>query len=118
AGPGAAVAGLTTGTGPAVEGVTWGSGSAIVAQIVSPANRRPAISASTSGPGAAVQASGTGTGGRGVVASGAAAPLQLTPGSASTHPTAGQTGDLYVDASARLWYCRSGGTTATWAQLA
>ena len=60
----------------------------------------------------------TSTGGRGVVASGKQAQLQLTPGTQATHPKAGQTGDLFCDKSGRLWFCKVGGATATWARLA
>jgi hypothetical protein len=89
-----------------------------------------------SGP-TGVQASGTGTKGVGVAAagvtavdgagtsvgrggvfSGGAAQVQLTPGTGASHPKAGETGDLYVDKSARLWFCRKGGASATWHQIA
>ena len=53
-----------------------------------------------------------------MVASGKLAQLQLKPGKTATHPTRGQTGDLYVDRSARLWFCQAGGATATWVQIA
>lgn len=49
-------------------------------------------------------------GGRGIVASGTAAQIQLTPGSAATHPDSGAAGDIYVDSSVRPWFCQ-GGTT-------
>lgn len=52
--------------------------------------------------------------GRGVVASGSVAPLQLTPGGASTHPDSGEPGDIYVDSAARAWFCRGGDT---WVEL-
>lgn len=48
------------------------------------------------------------TGGRGLVAAGSAAQIQLTPGSAATHPTSGAAGDIYVDSSARPWFCQGG----------
>jgi hypothetical protein len=53
--------------------------------------------------------------GRGGVFGGIAAPLQLLPASASTHPTSGFTGDLFVDSTARLWFCKGG---TTWVELA
>jgi hypothetical protein len=43
-------------------------------------------------------------------------PDRLVPG--GTVPTSGQTGDLFVDSSGHRHYCRTGGTTATWVQLA
>ena len=55
---------------------------------------------------------------RGVVASGKLAQLQLTPGKQATHPKRGEAGDLFVDKSARLWFCKVGGGTATWVQVA
>jgi hypothetical protein len=53
----------------------------------------------------------------GLTASGTAAQVRLIPGTGSTHPASGQAGDLYVDASGRLWYCRKAGT-AGWHQIA
>jgi len=56
-----------------------------------------------------------------------AAPLKLIPSTATTHPTSGQAGDLYVStdptASAikHLWFCTKasvGTTAATWVQVA
>jgi hypothetical protein len=60
---------------------------------------------------------GASTSGRGGHFSGVAAQIQLSPGSASTHPTSGATGDLYVDSTARLWFCTAGGSPATWKQV-
>jgi hypothetical protein len=56
--------------------------------------------------------------GRGGVFYGARAAVQLIPSSATAAPTDGETGDLLVDATGRLWFCKQGGTTATWVQLA
>lgn len=53
--------------------------------------------------------------GRGGVFTGPAAPLQLTPSTATTHPASGGAGDLFVDKSKRLWFCKGG---TTWKQLA
>jgi hypothetical protein len=42
----------------------------------------------------------------------------LIPGTASTHPTSGKAGDLYLDSTARLWLCTvTSTTTATWKQI-
>jgi len=57
---------------------------------------------------------GTAPLGRGAVLTGAAAPLRLVPSNNTGHPAHGQTGDLYVDASGRLWFCKG----ATWKQIA
>jgi hypothetical protein len=56
--------------------------------------------------------------GVGGIFEGTDANLTLTPAAdAATHPTAGQTGSLFVDRTGRLWYCRTGGDPATWIQL-
>jgi hypothetical protein len=47
--------------------------------------------------------------------SGASAALRLIPGPSANPPSAGLAGDLYVDSTARLWYCSGG---ATWVRLA
>ena len=47
---------------------------------------------------------------------GGAAQLRLVP--AGTRPTSGQTGDLFVDTNGHLHYCKAGGSTASWVQLA
>ena len=117
-GTGPGFGGLNLGSGPAISGQNWGSGAGIVAGIVSPSNSQAAMAASTAGTGIAVQATATGTGSRGGVFAGVAAQAQLKPGTGSTHPTAGQVGDLYVDSGARLWFCKVGGVTATWTQIA
>jgi len=61
---------------------------------------------------------GKSSNGRGGVFSGTAAQVQLVPGSKSTHPKSGKRGDLYADSTGRLWFCKKGGTTATWHQIA
>ncbi len=57
----------------------------------------------------------TGTGSRGGVFGGKAAQVRLQPSGAATHPTSGDAGDLFVDKSHRLWFCKGG---TTWKQLA
>jgi hypothetical protein len=54
---------------------------------------------------------------RGAVFAGRKAQIRLSPSKASTHPTSGRRGDLFVDNAGRLWFCRSGGKTATWKQV-
>lgn len=54
---------------------------------------------------------------RGGVFAGTKAQIRLTPSKASTHPTSGRRGDLFVDSAGRLWFCRSGGKNATWKQV-
>jgi hypothetical protein len=53
--------------------------------------------------------------GRGAQLSGGAAQLQLMPSTASTHPSGGKLGDLFLDKSGRLWFCKGG---TTWKQIA
>lgn len=53
--------------------------------------------------------------GRGGRFSGKKAQLRLSPSSRATHPGTGAKGDVFVDASARLWFCRGG---STWVRLA
>jgi len=43
------------------------------------------------------------------------AQLRLQPSTLGTHPASGQAGDLFVDASKRLWFCQGG---TVWKQLA
>jgi hypothetical protein len=54
-------------------------------------------------------------GGRGGQFSGMAAQVRLLPSTASTHPHSGKAGDLFVDASHRLWFCKG---RTTWKLLA
>jgi hypothetical protein len=49
-----------------------------------------------------------GVGQRGAVLTGDAAQVRLRPSEMSSHPTTGETGDLFVDAEGRLWFCRGG----------
>jgi len=53
--------------------------------------------------------------GRGGAFSGKLAQLRLSPSGATTHPTSGAAGDLFVDNSHRLWFCKGG---STWVKLA
>jgi hypothetical protein len=80
---------------------------------------KTAVQATGSGANAVgVSAGASGSGGRGAVFSGAAAQARLLPGTGASHPKSGERGDLYVDTTGRLWFCKSGGTSATWHQLA
>lgn len=81
--------------------------------------------AASSQPGALMTNNGSGVGlqvtaktGRGATFKGGAAQIRLLPGPRSSHPTGGSRGDLYADTSGRLWYCKVGGSTATWHQIA
>lgn len=59
-----------------------------------------------------------GNGRRGGQFTGVAPAVQLVPTSAASHPTRGTRGDLYVDKTGRLWYCKKGGASSNWIQLA
>jgi hypothetical protein len=64
-----------------------------------------------SGPGLeALSAKGVGATFRGKTAQ-----VQLVPSSDAGHPASGAAGQLFVDSSKRLWYCRGG---TDWQQLA
>jgi hypothetical protein len=73
------------------------------------------IKAVNSGTNSGIHATSNGRGG---VFGGLLAQVQLTPGSGATHPKGGSRGDLYADKNGRLWFCKKGGTTATWHQVA
>jgi hypothetical protein len=72
------------------------------------------------GGGAGVFGDSVATGGRGGLFRGASdgAQVSLVPAIVSTHPTAGAQGDLFVTKGGQLWFCTTGGSTATWKQLA
>jgi len=53
--------------------------------------------------------------GRGGVFTGPVAQVRLTASTATSHPSSGARGDLFVDKSGRLWFCKGG---ASWKQLA
>jgi hypothetical protein len=55
--------------------------------------------------------------GRGGVFKGGTAQLRLVPSAAVGHPTKGQSGDLFVDSSGHLWFCKTGGNPAVWKQV-
>jgi hypothetical protein len=53
--------------------------------------------------------------GRGGLFGGKRAQLRLLPSPAATHPASGSLGDLFLDKSKRLWFCKGG---TTWKQIA
>jgi hypothetical protein len=89
------------------------TGQAILATNAS--NTLATIKATNAGTNAGIHATSAGRGG---VFGGTLAQIQLSPGSGATHPTGGAKGDLYADKNGRLWFCKKGGTTATWHQIA
>jgi len=108
-GAGSGVYGTNSSTGAGVYGTSH-AGPGVFGYVSSSSE---AFYAVNSGAGPAISAvSGHGRGG--VFAGTSVAQIQLTPGG-STHPASGSAGDLYVDHSARLWFCKGG---KTWKQLA
>jgi hypothetical protein len=111
-----------------------GTSRALYAESTSATNINGTITGVNDGHGIGLwgeQRNNTGTGfgvvgvggalGRGGRLSGGAAAVQLLPSSAATHPTTGKAGDLFVDASVRLWFCQkasSGAVAAVWKQIA
>jgi hypothetical protein len=86
-----------------VYATTVGSGAAIYGQQTSGLSAAAIYGASTTA--------------RGGQFSGGPAQI-LIPGTASTHPTSGKAGDLYLDSSSRVWlYTVTSTTTATWKQI-
>jgi hypothetical protein len=86
---------------------------ALWARITQANNTKDSIRAETPGSGAGINAtSNNGVGGK---FGGKTAQIHLTPSSAASHPTSGAAGDLFVDASKRLWFCKGG---TNWHQLA
>jgi hypothetical protein len=104
---------------PGIRGVSFGDGTGV--QGHSGPSSPPATPANTGVYGYATGGSG-GVGvhgksqdGRGGVFEGSAAQLKLVASTASSHPTPGQRGDLFVDNQGRLWFCKTGNS---WVQLA
>jgi hypothetical protein len=131
----------TNGSGPGLKSAQSGTGYGVYSQIANTANSQPAVYGSTNGTGPALRGSqsgksgsavsgqvsnskntsaailGTGSSkGRGGQFAGGVAQVRLVPG--GSRPTSGQTGDLFVDSSGHLHYCKTGGSTASWVQLA
>lgn len=100
-------------SGTVVRAETTGLGRALTAFVNNQTNAKPAARIETTGSGIGVEAvSRRGRGGRFV---GTVAQLQLAPASGATHPAMGAAGDLYVDRSTRLWFCKGG---SVWTQVA
>jgi hypothetical protein len=98
---------------PALEAEHDGDGHGVYSHLESDTNASAALRGKTLGTGAGVDASSAlGVGGK---FSGKKARLYLVPSSASSHPTTGTPGQLFVDKYKRLWYCKG---TSRWIQLA
>jgi hypothetical protein len=98
---------------PALEAEHDGDGHGVYSHLESDTNASAALRGKTLGTGAGVDASSAlGVGGK---FSGKKAQLYLVPSTASSHPSTGTPGQLFVDRYKRLWYCKG---TSTWIQLA
>ncbi|HEX9035032.1 MAG TPA: hypothetical protein VF834_24585 [Streptosporangiaceae bacterium] len=111
---GLAIQGNGAGTAGGISGSS-GSGTGVAGSSTS---GKGVVGTSSSNTGVSgVSTSGTGVGGTGKhggVFTGTVAQIQLKP-AATAHPHAGSKGDLFVDSSAHLWFCRGG---TTWVKLA
>jgi len=112
----AAIAGVTSGAGPGLHGRGEGSGSGVWGEINDSSKTQAAIIGTTEGTGPAIE--GRSVLGRGGVFQGNKAQLRLIASAATTKPAKGSRGDLFVDSTGRLWYCKTGGSTTGWKQLA
>jgi hypothetical protein len=92
-----AVVGITNGDGPGVRGVNNSDGRGVW-------GRAP------NGEGIY----GESDNGRGGLFKGKKAQLRLEPSTATTHPSSGTAGDIFLDKSKRLWLCKGG---TTWVRL-
>jgi hypothetical protein len=118
-------------TSPVINVTNVGTGRTVYAESSSTTSRNAVITGTANGPGSGVWGQHNGPTGQGITGvsthgaggrfQGGAANLRLVPSTASTHPTSGVAGDLFVDKSGRLWYCTkgsSGSAAAKWKQLA
>jgi len=112
----AAIAGVTSNGGPGLHGRGEGTGNGVWGQIADSAKPQSAIIGTTEGTGAAIE--GNSILGRGGVFKGKKAQVRLVASSAANKPSTGTRGDLFVDSTGRLWYCKTSGSTTGWKQLA
>ena len=112
----AAVSGVTKGSGPGLHGRGEGSGNGVWGQVTDPTHTQSAVFGTTEGTGAAIH--GVSSLGRGGVFWGKKAQVRLLASTATTKPLKGLRGDLFVDSSGRLWYCKTGNSLTGWKQLA
>jgi hypothetical protein len=97
----------------AVYARTVGTGHAILALVVNAQSSTSAVRASTQGSGSGLEA--LSSNGVGATFTGKTAQVQLVPSADAAHPASGAAGQLFVDSSNRLWFCRGG---TNWQQLA
>ena len=103
----------STGAGYAVYGFANGTGRGVVGYVGTTTSTASAIYGATIGTGAAVE--GKAVNGRGGRFAGRFAAINLVPGGSPTHPShGGVAGDLFVDSTGRLWFCRG---SNNWVQV-
>ena len=107
---GAAVRGVAVGTG--MYGTATGAGST---GVLGDGQGFGVAGYGSGVGGVGVRGYSSSSGGRGGSFTGKAAQVRLEPSAESTHPRSGKPGDLFVDKSHRLWFCKGG---TTWTQLA
>jgi len=112
----AAIGGVTSGAGAGVNGSSSGSGNGVRGELFDAAQTQSAILGTTEGTGPAIE--GNSILGRGGVFRGKKAQVRLVASAATTKPSKGSRGDLFVDSSGRLWYCKTGNSLTGWKQLA
>ncbi len=91
-----------------------GLGHGIYASLNNAVSNSYAIVASTKGSASALLANGL-TQARGIKIRSQIAHLWLVPAATASHPASGNAGDLFVDKSKRLWFCKGG---ASWVLIA
>ena len=99
-----------------MHGYSEGSGQGVWGEIADAAKSQSAVLGTTEGTGAAIE--GNSILGRGGLFNGKKAQIRLVASSATNKPSTGTRGDLFVDASGRLWYCKTSGSATGWKQLA
>jgi hypothetical protein len=100
--------GTTSSTLPAVQGWAKAGNTGVQGHSGSAA---PTVTPSNTG------VFGSAPSGRGGQFSGGKAQLRLIPSNTSSHPAAGEAGDLFLDKTARLWLCTVTGSPATWKRV-
>jgi hypothetical protein len=95
---------------PAMAGLSWVISSPGQTGVLGYSGPQPAPSTPTR-----TGVYGVAPAGRGGQFSGGVAQLRLVPSSATSHPVKGQLGDLFLDKTGRLWFCKGG---ASWKQIA
>ena len=97
----------------ALYGRTAGVGHAVLGSIVNAQSAAAAARVTTQGSGPGLEA--LSAKGVGALFQGKTAQVELVPSSDAAHPASGIGGQLFVDSSKRLWFCRGG---TDWQQLA